>query len=343
MRDLDALATLIIGVSPDTVESHKKFIKNHRLEHSLLSDERKEMCHRFGVLEGDKVIRSTFLIDSEGMICSIEKPANVEGHVDRIIAAVKEHCPASVIKFDDFNADYAEFLQGGFNLQESEKEIKQKIKTKFHLQDGDTGGKKKKEVNTLISVTILTKNSRKYLTEVLSALKCFDEVILYDTGSTDDTLDIGKKFPNVTIYREQFIGFGPTHNKASGVAKHDWILSIDSDEIVTAEMAAEIQKTHLNPQCVYSFPRNNYFNGKFIKWCGWYPDRQIRLYNRKSTTFSDLQVHEGIRTENLEHIPLQCPMRHYSYSSISHFLEKMQLYSDLYAKQNQGKISSSLF
>lgn len=193
----------------------------------------------------------------------------------------------------------------------------------------------------MISVTILTKNSRKYLTEVLSALKSFDEVVLYDTGSSDDTLDIGKKFPNVIIYQERFIGFGPTHNKASAVAKNDWILSIDSDEIVTPEMAAEIQKILLNPKCVYSFPRNNYFNGKFIKWCGWYPDRQVRLYNRKSTSFSDLQVHEGIKIENLEHIPLQTPMRHYSYSSISNFLEKMQLYSDLYAKQNQGKISSS--
>lgn len=144
MREFDALATLIIGVSPDTVESHKKFIKNNRLQHSLLSDERKEMCRLFGVLEGDKVIRSTFLIDSEGIIRWIEKPVNVEGHVDRIIAAVKEHCPTSVIKFDDFNKDYAEFLQGGFNLKETEKEIKQKIKTKFNLKDSNMGSKKKR-------------------------------------------------------------------------------------------------------------------------------------------------------------------------------------------------------
>jgi len=195
----------------------------------------------------------------------------------------------------------------------------------------------------LISVTILTKNGSKYLPEVLTALKCFDEVVIYDTGSTDDTFDIAEKFPNVTIYREQFIGFGPTHNQASSIAKHDWILSIDSDEVVTAEMASEIKKTKLNPRCVYSFPRHNYFNGKFIKWCGWYPDRQVRLYHRKNTSFSDVQVHERIRIENLGHIHLQSPLRHYSYSSISNFLEKMQFYSDLFAKQNQGKISSSPF
>src|SRR3984885_12820538 len=145
MRNLDALATLIIGVSPDSVESHKKFIKNHQLEYSLLSDEGKEMCQQFGVLEGDKVIRSTFLIDSEAIIRWIEKPVNIEGQLDRILAAIKEYCPSSVIKFDDFNADYAEFLQGGFNLQETEKEIKEKIKTKFHLQDSDVSAKKKKK------------------------------------------------------------------------------------------------------------------------------------------------------------------------------------------------------
>ena len=140
----DALATLVIGVSPDSVESNKKFIKHHKLEFSLLSDEQKEMSRRFGVLEGDKIIRSTFLIDSRGIIRWIEKPVNIEGHAERVIEAIKECCPSSVIKFDDFNADYAEFLQGGFNLEEAEKEIRERIKKKFNLQDSDVSKKKKK-------------------------------------------------------------------------------------------------------------------------------------------------------------------------------------------------------
>lgn len=195
----------------------------------------------------------------------------------------------------------------------------------------------------MISVTILVKNSQRYIKEVLSALQSFDEVVVYDTGSTDETLLIAEKFPNVTIYREKFIGFGPTHNLASDVAKNDWILSIDSDEVVTSEMVNEIDHTQLSENCVYSFPRNNYFNGKFIKWCGWYPDRQVRLYHRKHTRFSDAQVHEGVMTNNLQRISLNAPIKHYSYASISEFLEKMQLYSDLFAKQNVGKKSSSPF
>lgn len=193
-----------------------------------------------------------------------------------------------------------------------------------------------------ISVTILAKNSQQYLNEVLLALKPFGEVLLYDTGSTDKTMDIARTFPNVRIVSAPFAGFGPTHNLASAAAKYDWILSIDSDEVVTPEMAQDISGLIKDEHAVYSFPRHNYFNGKFIKWCGWYPDKQIRLYNRTHTRFTDAQVHEAIIAKDMSVIPLKGPMIHYSYASISDFLNKMQAYSTLFAKQNKGKKSSSL-
>lgn len=193
----------------------------------------------------------------------------------------------------------------------------------------------------MISVTILTKNSQKHLWEVLSALASFDEVLLYDNGSTDSTLEIASEFPNVTIQKGGFLGFGPTHNVASALAKNDWILSIDSDEIVTPEMAQEIASTPLQKDCVYSFPRQNYFNGRFIKWCGWYPDRQIKLYNKTKTRFTDAQVHEAVITEGLKVIPMEASLHHYSYDTHGDFLAKMQAYSDLFARQNCGKKNSS--
>lgn len=192
-----------------------------------------------------------------------------------------------------------------------------------------------------ISVTILTKNSQKYLHEVLAALKNFDEVLLYDNGSTDDTFKIAAAFPNVKVAKGTFEGFGPTHNKASALAKWDWILSIDSDEVVTPELAADIASATLDPRVVYSFPRDNYFNGTFIKWCGWHPDRQFRLYNRTMTRFSDAQVHEAIVTEGMQVVELKGALRHYSYDSHSDFLAKMQSYSDLFARQYRGKRDSS--
>jgi len=193
----------------------------------------------------------------------------------------------------------------------------------------------------MISVTILTKNSARYLEEVLAALRPFEEVLIYDNGSTDATLSIAEHYPNVTIKKGSFTGFGPTHNIASQLAKNDWILSIDSDEVVTPEMAEEVLKVSLDPTCVYSFPRNNYYNGKWIRWCGWYPDRQIRLYNRTKTKFTDAQVHESIIADKMQVIPLQSPLRHYSYNNHAEFLSKMQSYSDLFAKQYKGKRRSS--
>lgn len=193
----------------------------------------------------------------------------------------------------------------------------------------------------MISVTILTKNSNKYLAEVLNALKDFDEVVIYDNGSEDDTLEIAKRFDNTALYLGPFDGFGPTHNIASAVAKNDWILSIDSDEIVSEKMNLEVQALKLNSSFVYSFPRHNYFNNRFIKWCGWYPDRQVRLYNRTTTQFSDAQVHEAIITKNMTEMELHSPIIHYSYEKISDFLAKMQTYSTLFAEQNRGKKHSS--
>lgn len=193
----------------------------------------------------------------------------------------------------------------------------------------------------MISVTILTKNNERYIDEVVAALQSFDEVLLYDNGSTDETMDIARKYPNVRIVEGPFLGFGLTHNRASALAKHDWILSIDSDEIVTPQLSEEIHKTALNPSCVYSFPRHNYFNDTLIKGCGWYPDRQYRLYNRTRTRFTDAQVHEQIIIDNMRHGLLKSPIKHYSYSNTHDFLIKMQSYSDLFAKQNCGLMTSS--
>lgn len=193
-----------------------------------------------------------------------------------------------------------------------------------------------------ISVTILTKNSEKYLAEVLTALSEFDEVLLYENGSTDGTLAIAGKFPNVRIVTGTFEGFGVTHNKASAAAKHDWILSIDSDEVASPEMTQIIKSLSLDSEAVYSFPRHNYFEEKWILWCGWYPDRQYRLYNRKKTAFTLAEVHEAVIVEGMKHIPLNAPIIHYSYANQEDFLGKMQSYSTLFAKQYGGKKKSSV-
>ncbi len=195
----------------------------------------------------------------------------------------------------------------------------------------------------MISITILTKNSSKHIEAVLKSLLRFPEVICYDTGSTDATLEIASRFDNVVIHRGEFVGFGPTHNIASELARSDWILSIDSDEILTQELADEILSLTLQDDCVYSFRRNNYFRNTFVKGCGWYPDYVIRLYNKKRTQFTSALVHESISTTQVTIVKLTHPCLHYPYETISDFLLKLQSYSTLFALQYKGKRKSSLF
>ncbi len=194
-----------------------------------------------------------------------------------------------------------------------------------------------------ISVTILTKNCGDTLIATLQSLETFSEVIVLDTGSVDDTLEIAGEFPNVKIHHTEFKGFGPLHNEATSFASHDWVLSIDSDETLTPELIAEIHGLDLDPNDVYSIQRDNYFNGKKIRCCaGWYPDPVVRIYNRQKTRFSNDAVHEKILREGLHVIPLQGTLKHTPYRTISDFLDKMQKYSTLFAEQNRGKKKSSL-
>ena len=195
---------------------------------------------------------------------------------------------------------------------------------------------------TPVSVTILTFNSARHLDKVLSALRGFDDVVVLDSGSRDDTLTIARAFPNVRILETTFHGCGPMHNLASSHARHDWILSVDSDEVVSPELATEIRTLGDDTGIVYYFPFKNYYNGKWIRHCGWYPDHHLRLYHRHRTSFSNTRVHEKIITEGLREVHLREHIHHYSFSSAGDFLVKMHRYSDLFAEENRGRKTSSL-
>lgn len=178
--------------------------------------------------------------------------------------------------------------------------------------------------------------------ECLQSLASFDEVLLLDTGSTDRTMEIARRFQNVRIEQREFIGFGPTKNLAAQLASHDWILSVDSDEVVTPELSSEIQSLSLDDSKVYRFSRHSYYRGRLIKGCGWYPDKILRLYNKQQTGLNDNQVHESVMVkEGMSIADLKGILKHYPYDSAGSLVNKLQFYSTLFAEQNQGKLKSS--
>jgi len=193
----------------------------------------------------------------------------------------------------------------------------------------------------MISVTILTKDSADTIQKTLESTNQFNEVIVLDSGSSDNTLKIARTFPNVKIHQKEFTTFGEMKNAAAKLAKNDWVLSLDSDEELSLALIENLLYQNLHSDCVYEFPFHNFFNGKWIKHAGWYPDKHIRLYNRKKTHFSAANLHEKILEKDLKIVRIKHPINHYSYRNMSHFLSKMQLYSSLFAKEHQYKKKSS--
>jgi len=196
----------------------------------------------------------------------------------------------------------------------------------------------------MISVAIIVKNGEKYLPECLGALEAFEDVILLDNGSDDRTLEIARQFANVKIINCEFIGFGPLKNLAADHAGNDWILSLDCDEILSPELLCEINNLDLDEKCVYRFPRRSYFKKKWIKGCGWHPDKILRLYNKKRTAFNDNQVHESVVVKpDMRAVDLKGVIRHYPYHSVDELLDKARFYASLYARQFRGEKKSSPF
>ncbi len=194
----------------------------------------------------------------------------------------------------------------------------------------------------MISAVILTKNSDKTLKNTLESIKQLNEIIILDNGSTDKTIEIAKSYKNVKIHFSDFIGYGPLRNKGADIAKNNWILALDSDEALSEQLQAELKNISLNEINVYSFNFHNYFNNKLIKYCGWYPESHIRLYNKNKTHFSNSLVHEKLLDKGLNKISFQSPINHYSYQNLDDFLKKMSHYSTLFANQNKNKKDSSL-
>lgn len=194
----------------------------------------------------------------------------------------------------------------------------------------------------MLSIIILTKNSEKSLERALESTISFPEVVLLDSESTDSTKSIASKYSNVRFHLRPFCGFGPMRRLADTLSTYDWIFALDSDEVLSPLLIQTLHSISLNPKNVYRFPRQNFYNDKWIRWCGWYPDKQIRLYNKKMTSFSKALVHEKVETQHMHIIDVKSPIFHYSYHRMEDFLVKMQLYSKLFSDQYTGKKKASM-
>ena len=167
--------------------------------------------------------------------------------------------------------------------------------------------------------------------------------MLLDSGSTDKTLEIAAEF-GCEIYSEEWRGFGPQKQSALEKCHLPWILVLDADERIPPQTAEVIKKIVTDPQTSeagFSFPRKNYFRGRWLKHAGWWPDRVIRRFSKKLGQITSTSVHEAVEVQGVVGI-LDVPIEHFTESSLSKIIQKIDKYSTLgaYEAYKEGKSSS---
>lgn len=146
-----------------------------------------------------------------------------------------------------------------------------------------------------LSVIVITKNEAINIRACLESVAWADEIVVVDSGSSDDTIAICKEF-NARVYVHDWPGFGPQKNRALSYAQNEWVFSIDADEVISPELRAEIETVIHNARGSVAFrmPRLSSFCGRYMRHSGWYPDYVTRLFQRGAAKFSDDLVHEQI-------------------------------------------------
>ena len=191
-----------------------------------------------------------------------------------------------------------------------------------------------------LSAVLIVKNEEQNIARCLKSISWVEEIVVLDTGSTDETVNICKNFGAKVYYLDKWEGFGKAKQQVVVLATFDWILSIDADEELSPELQKELQelKNRGFDNSAWRLKRRSYYLGKPIHYCGWQNDAPLRIFNRKQGRFSEKLVHEGVQTsqkvQTCKHY-----LYHYTSPTVEVHFAKMRLYGELSAQQlyKQGK------
>ncbi|MDH5182029.1 MAG: glycosyltransferase family 2 protein [Gammaproteobacteria bacterium] len=191
-----------------------------------------------------------------------------------------------------------------------------------------------------LSAVLIVKNEGAALADCLQTLTWADELVVLDAGSTDNTVEIARRFTDKVYVNAEWPGFGPQRQRAQSYAGGDWILMVDADERVTPELRKTVESAVQadDQNCVYAVPRLSWVFGRFIRHSGWYPDYVIRLYPRSKAGYGDEMVHEKVHyPDSMRLVNLKGDLLHYTYRDLEHYLVKSAGYAAAWAQQRQAK------
>jgi glycosyltransferase involved in cell wall biosynthesis len=219
--------------------------------------------------------------------------------------------------------------------------------------------------NTTLSVILIANNEANNILDCLATVSFADQIVVVDSGSTDNTVELARSVGAQVIQTADWPGFGAQKNRALDLATCDWVFSIDADERVTPELAQQLKDAiklgmdagiqvdikndsksnkNISQHDAYEVPRLTQFCGQWIRHCGWTPDHVLRLFKRGSARFSNDLVHERLVQSKGTCGKLTTPMLHYSYPTPASYWRKLDQYSQAWAKQRhlEGKKTSML-
>jgi glycosyltransferase involved in cell wall biosynthesis len=179
------------------------------------------------------------------------------------------------------------------------------------------------------SVAIITRNEEANIRRTLASVAWADEIIIVDSGSTDRTVAICREFTD-KVFHQEWLGFAGQKNLAIDNTTGDWVLSLDADEPVEPALSEEIHTILAAPGAFdgYRIPRKTFFLGKQVRYGGWYPDRNLRLFRKGTGRFEERAVHEAIKVQgtigNTRHAIL-----HYAYPDLGSYMSSINKYSSL--------------
>lgn len=193
---------------------------------------------------------------------------------------------------------------------------------------------------TKVSAVIITLNAERTLEMVLKSLHWCDEIVVVDSGSSDKTLDIAAKYKTKIIH-QKFLGFGKQKQVGVAAAKNDWVLSVDADEVVSKDLASEIQLMDLLQMNHFGYyiAITNVFMEKIIDLWGHRTDAHLRLFNKKYGNFTDSAVHEKVEVKGTTAY-LDNNILHFSYDNLKNYFDKFNAYTTLGAAESQKKNKS---
>ncbi len=187
-----------------------------------------------------------------------------------------------------------------------------------------------------LGCAIIAYNEEHSIERALQSVAFCDEIVVVDSGSKDNTVEIAKRYTK-KVYFQEWLGYGKQKNFAISKLNTDWVLSLDADEFITPNLSSEIRKAvTYSKRKAFLINIQLVFMGKRLRFGGTYPDYHLRLFKKGAFWFEETNIHEKVKTK-IKTGKLRRPILHYSYDNLEDYISKFNLYTTLIAENNKKK------